>query len=36
MATQDMLAAAQSAVKDALGKGAQEASARTYASARSR
>lgn len=30
MATQDMLAAAQSAVKDALGKGAQEASARTY------
>ncbi len=30
MATQDMLAAAQSAVKAALGKGAQEASARTY------
>ncbi|HYN41167.1 MAG TPA: TldD/PmbA family protein, partial [Thermoanaerobaculia bacterium] len=30
MAQQDMLAAAQSAVKAALGKGAQEASARTY------
>ena len=30
MATQDMLAAAHAAVKSALGKGAQEASARTY------
>lgn len=30
MATQDMLAAAHAAVKSALGKGAQEAAARTY------